>query len=38
MIANDIIDDMFRKVSIDLFQKKILRLQSKLVNLAFWEK
>ena len=38
MIVNDIIEDMFRKVSINLFKKKILRLQSKLVNLAFWKK
>ena len=38
MIANDIIEDMFRKVSNNLFEEKILRLQSKLINLAFWEK
>ena len=38
MIVNDIIEDMFRKVSNNLFEEKILRLQSKLINLAFWEK
>lgn len=42
MIVKDIIDDNFKKVSSNLFKKKILndilRLQLKLIDFAFLEK